>query len=145
MSRLALLLLSLCLTFPAIAADAAKPNRQEVFGDTIVYYNAFTSSFLQPAMAREAGVIRGKKLGVLSITVARKGQSMPATISGNVKDLTGREQRLSFHSVTQNQTVSYISQFPIEQADTYTFTLSVQAGGDQANSFSFNQELFPGE
>ena len=37
MRRLALFLISLCLALPVLAADAARPERKEVFGDVTVH------------------------------------------------------------------------------------------------------------
>lgn len=51
MRRLALFLISLCLALPVLAADAARPERKEVFGDVTVHYSAFTSSMLTPKVA----------------------------------------------------------------------------------------------
>lgn len=144
MRRLALFLCALCLTMPAIAADYAKPERKEVFGDTTVHYSAFTSSFLQPDVAAAAGLVRSKNQGVLNIAVLKAGKASTAEVTGDVKDLTGQGKTLKFKQVTEQGAVYYIAQFPIDQQDTFTFTINVQAGGD-TNSFSFNQELFPGE
>jgi hypothetical protein len=144
MRRLALFLCALCLTMPAIAADYAKPERKEVFGDTTVHYSAFTSSFLQPDIAAAAGLVRSKNQGVLNIAVLKAGKASTAEVTGDVKDLTGQGKTLKFKQVTEQGAVYYIAQFPIDQQDTFTFTINVQAGGD-TNSFSFNQELFPGE
>jgi len=147
MRRLAALLCVLCLnlSLPVLAADYAKPSRQETFGDVTVYYNAFASSILQPDIAREAGLIRSKSLGALNITVLKAGKPAPSNVTGTYQDLTGRSKPLSFIQVNDKGSVSYIAQFAVEQADTYTFNISVKAGSDDAKSFSFDQQIYPGE
>lgn len=144
MGRIAAFMLSLCLSIPVFAADAARPDRKEVFGDTTVHYSAFTSSFLQPDVAAAAGLVRSKNQGVLNIAVLKAGQPSTAGVSGAVKDLTGRSQTLSFKQITDQGAVYYIALFPIDAQETFTFTVNVQTGGD-THTFSFNQELFPGE
>ncbi len=144
MRRLALLLISLCLALPALAADAARPERKEVFGDVTVHYSAFTSSMLQPDIAAATGLIRSKNQGVLNIAVLKTGKPSMAVVSGTVKDLTGRSSPLSFKQITDQGAVYYIAQFKIEQAETLTFDLNVETGGI-SHPLSFNQEVFPGE
>ncbi|MBK4999223.1 DUF4426 domain-containing protein [Pseudomonas sp. S31] len=144
MRRLALFLFSLCLALPALAADATRPERKEVFGDVAVHYSAFTSSMLQPDIAAATGLTRSKNQGVLNIAVIKAGKPSTAVVSGTVKDLTGRSSPLSFKQITDRGAVYYIAQFKIEQAETLTFDLNVEAGGI-SHPLSFNQEVFPGE
>ncbi|QCI15064.1 DUF4426 domain-containing protein [Pseudomonas putida] len=144
MRRLALFLISLCLALPALAADAARPERKEVFGDVTIHYSAFTSSMLQPDIAAATGLIRSKNQGVLNIAVLKTGKPSMAVVSGTVKDLTGRSSPLSFKQITDQGAVYYIAQFKIEQAETLTFDLNVETGGI-SHPLSFNQEVFPGE
>jgi hypothetical protein len=144
MRRLALFLCALCLALPAMATDYAKPERLEKFGDVTVHYSAFTSSFLQPDIAKATGLVRSKNQGVMNIAVLKADKPSTASVTGTVKDLTGRSTNLTFKQITDQGAVYYIAQFPIVQQETLTFTINVQAGG-ATNSFSFNQELFPGE
>jgi len=144
MRRLALFLISLCLALPVLAADAARPERKEVFGDVTVHYSAFTSSMLQPDIAAATGLTRSKNQGVLNIAVLKGGKPSMAVVSGTVKDLTGRSSPLSFKQITDQGAVYYIAQFKIDQAETVTFDLNVETGG-VSNKLSFNQEVFPGE
>ena len=144
MRRLALFLISLCLALPVLAADTARPERKEVFGDVTVHYSAFTSSMLQPDIAAATGLTRSKNQGVLNIAVLKGGKPAMAVVSGTVKDLTGRSNPLSFKQITDQGAVYYIAQFKIDQAETVTFDLNVETGG-VSNKLSFNQEVFPGE
>ncbi len=129
---------------PVLAADAAKPERKEVFGDVTVHYSAFTSSMLQPDIAAATGLTRSKNQGVLNIAVLKGGKQATSVVSGTVKDLTGRSSPLSFKQITDQGAVYYIAQFKIDQAETLTFDLNVETGGI-SNQLSFNQEVFPGE
>ena len=144
MRRLALLLISLCLAWPVLAADAARPERKQDFGDVTVHYSAFTSSMLQPDIAAATGLVRSKNQGVLNIAVLKAGKPATAVVSGTVKDLTGRSSPLSFRQITDQGAVYYIAQFKIAQADTLTFDLNIETGG-LSHTLSFNQEVFPGE
>lgn len=144
MRRLAMFLFSLCLALPVLAADAAKPERKEVFGDVTVHYSVFNSTFVQPATAQAAGLIRSKNQGVINITVLKGGKPAVANVSGTVADLTSRQSNLSFKQVTDQGAVYYLAQFPVEQEENRTFAITV-GSGETNNSFSFTQTVFPGE
>lgn len=144
MGRLAMLVLSACLGFPAIAADAISSARQTSFGDVTVYYNTFNSTFLQPEIARGVELIRSKQQGVINVSVFKAGKPWPAQVSGTIRDLTGEPAPLRFKQVTEHGAVSFLAQFPVPRRETRIFDISVQAGG-ATHRFSFNQELFPGQ
>lgn len=144
MGRLAMFLLAACLSVTAMAADAIKSERKEVFGDVTVHYNTFNSTYLQPDIAKSAELIRSKTQGVINVAVLKANKPVIAQVSGTVKDLTSNSIPLKFKQITEQGAIYYIAQFPVEQQETRTFTINVQTGGD-TNSFSFNQELFPGE
>ena len=63
---------------------------------------------------------------------------------GARNDLTSRKTDLTFKQINDQGATYYIAQFPVQQPETYTFTVTVGAAG-KTNSFSFNQEVFPGE
>ncbi len=145
MVRLAAFICSLCLALPALAADYAKPERQERFGEVTVHYSAFTSSTLQPDIAAAAGLVRSKNQGVLNVAVIKAGKPSLASVSGSMKDLTGRERTLVFKQIVEQGAIYYLAQYPIDHEETVTFSLNVQASGSAAQMFSFDQQIFPGE
>lgn len=144
MSRLALLLLTACLSASALAADVIKGERKETFGDVTVHYNTFNSTFLQPDIAKAAELIRSKNQGVINVSVIKNGKPVIASVTGTVKDLTSNSVPLNFRQVTEQGAIYYIAQYPVPQQETRTFEIKVQ-NGDKINTINFNQELFPGE
>ena len=144
MGRLALLLLTACLSASALAADVIKGERQETFGDVTVHYNTFNSTYLQPDIAKAAELIRSKNQGVINVSVIKDGKPLIASVTGTVKDLTSKSVPLNFRQVTEQGAVYYIAQYPVDQQETRTFEIKVQ-NGDKINTINFNQELFPGE
>ncbi|MFP6831493.1 MAG: DUF4426 domain-containing protein [Pseudomonas sp.] len=144
MGRLALLLLTACLSASALAADVIKGERKETFGDVTVHYNTFNSTFLQPDIAKAAELIRSKNQGVINVSVIKDGKPLIANVSGTVKDLTSQSVPLNFRQITEQGAIYYIAQYPVEQQETRTFEIKVQ-NGDKINTINFNQELFPGE
>lgn len=144
MGRLALLLLTACLSASALAADVIKGERKETFGDVTVHYNTFNSTFLQPDIAKVAELIRSKNQGVINVSVIKDGKPLVANVTGTVKDLTSQSVPLNFRQITEQGAIYYIAQYPVEQQETRTFEIKVQ-NGDKINTINFNQELFPGE
>lgn len=144
MGRLALFLLTACLSVTAMAADAIKGDRQEKFGDVTVHYNTFNSTFLTPDIAKAAELTRGKNQGVINISVLKDGKPLMAQVSGSVKDLTSQSVPLKFKQITEQGAIYYIAQYPVDQQEVRTFDIKVQTG-DKINTINFNQELFPGE
>ncbi|EUB86719.1 DUF4426 domain-containing protein [Pseudomonas putida] len=144
MGRLITVLLAACLSLSAVAADAIKGERKEVFGDVTVHYNTFNSTFLTPEIAKAAELIRSKNQGVINVSVIKDGKPLIANVTGTVKDLTSQSVPLNFRQVTEQGAIYYIAQYPVEQQETRTFEIKVQ-NGDKVNTINFNQELFPGE
>ncbi|MHC8290150.1 DUF4426 domain-containing protein [Pseudomonas sp. XS1P51] len=144
MGRLALFVLTACLSVTAMAADVIKGERQETFGDVTVHYNTFNSTFLTPDIAKAAELTRSKKQGVINVSVIKDGKPQTAQVSGTVKDLTSQSVPLEFRQITETGAVYYIAQYPVPQQEIRTFEIKVQTG-DKINTINFNQELFPGE
>lgn len=111
MSRLALLLLTACLSASAMAADVIKGERKETFGDITVHYNTFNSTFLQPDIAKAAELIRSKNQGVINVSVVKDGKPVIASVTGTIKDLTSNSVALKFRQVTEQGAIYYIAQY----------------------------------
>lgn len=144
MKRLALFLITACLSVGALAADAIKAERMEKFGDITVHYNTFNSTFLTPEIAKAAELTRSKNQGVINVSVIKGGKPLMAQVSGTVKDLTSKTDPLTFRQITEQGAIYYIAQYPVDQQETRTFEIKVQTG-DKVNTLNFNQELFPGQ
>ena len=144
MGRLALFLLTACLSVTAMAADVIKGERKETFGDVTVHYNTFNSTFLTPDIAKSAELARSKNQGVINVSVIKDGKPLISKVSGTVKDLTSQSVPLKFKQITEQGAIYYIAQYPVDQQEVRTFDIKVQTG-DKTNTISFQQELFPGQ
>lgn len=139
MTRIALFLMSLCLSLPALA------EQKQSYGDLDVHYSAFNSGFLQPEVAAATGLVRSKSQGVVNVAVLKAGTASSAQVNGTVKNLLGQNTALSFKEVKEGKAIYYLAQFPFEQRETLRFTLNVTAADGVPHSFDFNQEFFPDE
>jgi hypothetical protein len=144
MKRLALFLITACLSVAAMAANVIKAERKEVFGDVTVHYNTCNSTFLTPDIAKAAELVRSKNQGVINVSVIKDGKPLAAEVSGTIKDLTSKTDPLTFRQINEQGAIYYIAQYPVNQQETRTFEIKVKTG-DKVNTLNFNQELFPGE
>ena len=144
MGRLALFVLTACMSVSAMAADVIKGERKETFGDVTVHYNTFNSTFLTPDIAKAAELIRSKNQGVINVSVIKAGKPVIAQVTGTVKDLTSQNVPLTFRQITEQGAIYYIAQYPVEHQEVRTFEIKVQTGA-KIDTINFNQELFPGE
>ena len=143
MGRIGLLLLSMCLGANALAADQTGPQRQQTFGDTTVYYNAFPSTFLTPGIANTVGVTRSKQNAVLNITVNKAGKNIAANVQGSVKTGDEKATPLRFREVGENGEINYLAQFPVKGTQTFTFKVDVKAPGATSETIEFTQMVAP--
>ena len=144
MVRLALVLLTACLSVTTFAADTISPKREQTFGDVTVYYNTFNSTFLTPDIAKSVEQARSKNLGMINVSVIKDGKPLMAQVTGTVKNLTSQSETLNFRQITEKGAIYYIAQYSVPQTENRTFDIKVQIG-DKINTISFNQEIFPGQ
>lgn len=143
MGRIGLLVLSMCFGAQAMAADVNPAQRQQTFGDMTVYYNAFPSTFLTPEIAKKVEVSRGKQNAVLNITINKAGKNIPANVQGSVKTGDEKSKSLNFRQVGKDGEINYLAQFPVTGPQTFTFNVTVKAGGSSAETIEFTQMVAP--
>ena len=125
-----------------LVVGTALAERKSSSGDVDVHYSVFNSSFIQPDIAAAAGLVRSKTQGVVNVSVLKAGQPTTAQVSGQFKDLMGKETRLSFRQVKEGNAIYYLAQFPFKTREILSFTLDVRQG-DTPHRITFNQEMFP--
>lgn len=137
MRHLLALFLTLCLSAPALA------QQFERVGDLDVHYTIFNSTFLQPDIAKSAGLTRSQNQGVINIIPLRNGQHVEVTVTGEAKNLIGQSIPLSFHRLVEGTAIYNLAQFPIEQRETLTFTITLQEEGQKPETIKLTKEVFP--
>jgi len=127
---------------------AARAQNSQDFGDYIVYYNAFTTDFLQPATARRYGITRSKHRGMVNISVQRKrmntvGEPVEASITGNATNLNAQIKNLSLREIKEGNAVYYIAEFPVSNMETLDFKLQVTPKGQSTPlHVEFRQQFY---
>ncbi len=131
----------------ALLPFAARSQYEQTFGDMTVHYSALSTARLLPAMAKSYGITQSGSRGLVNVAIERNagdGKTTPvrATLAGTAKSLGGDSAPLRFRELVEDGTVSYISEFPLNAPDTYTFTITVTPEGTTpAYTLKFNQDF----
>ncbi len=113
-------------------------------GDLTVYHNTFNSSYLQPEIARSAGLVRGRTHGVVNIAVQRNGEPVDARISGTVTNLIQQITPLNFIRIQEGDAVYFVANYTAAQRGLLRFEVQVQADDNSpVHSVRFQQDFHP--
>jgi hypothetical protein len=131
----------------AVALSAQAQNAQD-FGDYVVHYNALTTDFLTPQVARHYGISRSKNRGMLNVSVLSKSLGVPnrsvrAEVSAQARNLNAQVKPMNLREISEGNAVYYIAEFPISDQETLDFTIDVTPeGGGAPMSVSFRQQFY---
>ena len=146
-SSFAALILAMML-FGLVPADAGPSNKSKEAGDYTVYYNAFSSAMLQPAIAKQYGIQRSRYRAVLNVVVRKKqpkGGDTPvrAKVTGTATNLNEQMRQLKTREVDEGDAIYYLAEFTISDQETLDFDLKVTPEGEQKPiSVRFRQQFF---
>jgi hypothetical protein len=107
------------------------------FGDYTVYYSAFTSDTLQPAIAKSYGITRSKNLGLLSISIVKKslsplGTPVKGVVKADATNLTGQLKTVDVREVDDGSAIYYLSEIYVSHKEVLDFTLYVTPEGESS-------------
>jgi hypothetical protein len=128
-SRLIVLLAiaALCVAPIIVHAGSGKD-----FGDYIVRCNAISTLQLVPAIAKQYGIERSAKRGLLNISVESEtgtAHTVSANVAATVGDLTGHDKPIAVRETSENGDIDYLAEFPLDSSGTFVFTIKVTPTG----------------
>lgn len=131
------LLLGLAISFSAMA------EQKKQLGNWDVHYIAFPAPLLTPEVALQYQLQRSKYNAVINISVLDKNnqQAQKVALSGNAKDLQGRQRKLEFTQVVEGNAVYYLAQLPFYHEQRYSFTINI-ASGNESQLLKFDQTFY---
>ena len=135
--RVTPLFLLILLTLVGLSAGTARAGTSQTFGDYTIYYSAFTSDTLQPAIAKTYGITRSKNLGLLSVSVVQKslsplGTPVKAKVKAEATNLTGQLKAVEIREVEDAGSVYYLSEIYVSHKEVLDFTLYVTPEGESS-------------
>lgn len=142
-STLTLLGLAAALAVASVAADEST----KVPGYTI-HHNALGTSLLAPEVARSYGIQRSTNRGLLNVSVIKDvpgttGKAVTAGVRATSKDIRGTIREIAMREVREGEAVYYLGEFPVEHAETLSFTVDVRPQGEAASyTATLSQEFY---
>ncbi len=123
-------------------APAISLADDHTFGDITIHANALSTTQLLPAMAKQYGITRDAKHGLLNVSIDQNGRTISATVTAQVGDLTGHPRALPLRETAENGDVDYLGEFAIDGSGTYVFTVTATVPGkSQPFTAKFTQDL----
>ncbi|NVK22326.1 MAG: DUF4426 domain-containing protein [Kangiellaceae bacterium] len=117
--------------------------------DFIIYYNAFNSSFLQPAVARTYKIPRSGLTAVLNVSVHKDNpedhtsQALSANVQGRVKNAIGQYEDLAFREIKEDNAIYYLADFRFRNKEATDIEFFVRIPGrEKPIMISFDQKFY---
>jgi hypothetical protein len=134
-----------------VLGTPAQAQLSERFGPYELHYSVVNTTFIEPAVAAQYGLARGKRRAIINLslrehledgsTVARE-----MSLQGLSRDLTQSQVNFDFKEVREGPAIYYIGEFKFINREwrffEFTFTPD---GSEQALSFEFKQQMYINE
>lgn len=117
------------LAFALLLGTRAEAEQVLHLGAYDVHYVVLGTTFLNPDVAKQYGIERGKDLAFVNISVLRNGQPIAAQIQGRARDLLDRRVDLRFREIKERTSVYYIAVLHFSDQEHWHFELKVTPVG----------------
>lgn len=148
LSRFYLFCLVLCCF-----ANLANAEQKKVFdgpdgSEYEVHYIAFTSTFLDPDVAKQYDIVRSRALGLVNISVIKiekdgSRKAVGAVLQTKMTNDIQQNQFLSFQQVVEGPAIYYLAQLQFREGEVLTFDVSAYPEGSvKPLQFRFVQNFY---
>lgn len=135
----------------ALVPIAAQAQLSERFGPYELHYSVVNTTFLDPTVAAQYDIARGKRRAILNLslrehlddgsTVARE-----MVLDGRSWDLTQQQINFDFQEVREGPAIYYIGQFKFLNREWRFFNTTFRAAGStQEFDFEFKHQMYTNE
>ncbi len=147
MLKAALRNVSAVLTLILLTAGTAWAEQSKDIGDYVVHYNALSTQFLSPQVAKAYGVKRSQNRAMLTVSILKKtkepvGEPSKAEVNSRAVNLTKQVKNLKMREVIDAGAIYYIADFGITNKETLDFTINVKPEGGSQEVITFRQQFF---
>ena len=143
------LLSQLFLITTLLVSSNSEAQQSQDFGDFVVHYNALTTNFITPEVAKAYAIKRSSSRVLLNITLLKKVMNNPGTpVKAKVKasgtNLTGQRREIAIREIKDAEgAIYYIGEFQVHNLETYKFTVEVlPAGEEEPLMVKFQQQFY---
>ncbi len=142
-----LLIATLLVTLTMVLTPNAFADQSQDLGDAVVHYNAVTTDFFNPRIAKLYGIKRSQNRALLTVTVLKKHMglaSLPvkADITASAVSLRNQIKDLNMREITDGGAIYYIAEFPVANKETLDFKINVTTNSNQTHTVKFRQQFF---
>ncbi|MFL0803997.1 MAG: DUF4426 domain-containing protein [Agarilytica sp.] len=142
------ILIFACFSTCAFSQEGKPYDTTTDFAEYTVRHVVFNSTFVLPEVAKIYQLKRSKYESLLNISVYKRGQvgSIPATISGTVKNLMQQQKRLDIKQIEEKNAVYYLSPVRVANEELLHFELTIRPEGSQRDlTVKFSQKVYADE
>ncbi len=117
-----------------------------------IHYNAFSTDFLTPQVAKQYNIGRSKTKGMINIAVRKlhggdtsTSTAVMARIDLKVQNLYGQQKEVTLRKISENndEAIYYIGTFSVSSRETINFKANVTPNGERNSiEIKFSQEFF---
>jgi len=139
---------NLLILFLCLFCHASLAQQSERFGPFELHWSVVNTTFLEPAVAAQYGIKRGRKTAILNLAVREHLSSGDGTearsmqIEGRTWDLI-QNQFLSFKEVREGPAIYYIAEFSFINEEWRFFEMDFRPqGSDTTYSYKFKHQLY---
>lgn len=144
MGRLRLALAVVLLT----TTSTTQAQQSERFGPWELHYSVVNSTFIEPAVATQYGLTRGRRRAIINLSL-REHLSDGSTaarrmeLAATSRDLTAQRMALDFTEVREGPAIYYLAEFSFINREYRFFDVSFTPQGSSARyEFTFKQQMY---
>ena len=141
-----LILISCTLVWLALLPGLAHAQQSESFGPFELHYSIVNTTFLDPHIAANYGITRGKKRAIINLAVRENIEGGSAVrsmlLQGRTWDLI-QNQKLEFREIREGEAIYYIAEFTFIDEEWRFFEVDFRpAGAEQTYTFELKHQLY---
>jgi hypothetical protein len=131
-----------------LVSQSAFAQQSERFGPYELHWSVVNTTFLEPAVAAQYGIKRGRKTAIINLAVREHLETTNGTearamqIKGRTWDLI-QNQFLEFKEIREGPAIYYIAEFSFINEEWRFFEMDFRPeGGDTTYTFEFKHQLY---
>ena len=127
----------------SFACGNAQAEQMQEFGAWQVHYVVIPTTFLQPEIAQQYNIIRGKDRALINVSLIHNTDGpSTATATGEVVNLLSQRQTLQFREVREGDAIYYLADLKHTDRDLLKFELQVTTPQERMLQVKFQQKMY---
>jgi len=118
-------------------------EQMQVFSDYEVHYIVLPTTFLQPEIATNYNLPRGRDRALVNVSVLdAAGKPVHAEVTGSSANLLGQKQVLTFTEVAEGEAIYYLALLRHADEEYQRVALDIVLPGGELGEIRFQQQMF---